>query len=80
MMRLLETYRYFSTKKLDYIERVWIGRTLDDLWKRMSLLLWERREGLYMSLQQHEELVSGWRPKAETRRDGRWTDLWPLDL
>lgn len=34
----------------------------------MTLLLWERREGLYMSL--HEELVS---PESghETRRDGQ---------
>lgn len=41
-------------------------RTLDDLWKRMTLLLWERREGLYMSLQKSWSAA-----EAETRRDER---------
>lgn len=50
------------------------GRTLDDLWKRMLLLLWERRAGLCMSL----EIRNGSACDAEMSRAE--TDLCPLDL
>lgn len=83
MMRLPDTYSlYFNKKENLIIYKSLDGRTLDDLWKRMPLLLWERREGLYMSLQ-HEKSWSAaeTRRRDETRRDDeRWTDLWPLDL
>lgn len=60
MMRLPDTYSlYFNKKERLIIYKSLDGRTLDDLWKRMPLLLWERREGLYMSLQHEKELVSG---------------------